>query len=154
MWDTSLRIPLLIRWPGVLRAGTEITETALNLDMFPSVLGMLNLKAPANYRHHGLNLTPVLFGLRDANWRSDIFGQYDLHNVGLAYMRMLRTNEWKLVRHYHANELDELYDLKNDPGELKNLYKDVQHREVRERLQQRLDERMKAINDPIVRESR
>jgi arylsulfatase A-like enzyme len=151
MWDTSLRIPFLIRWPGVLPAGTEINETVLNLDMFPSVLGMLNVKAPADYRHNGQDFTPLLFGRRDPNWRPEIFGQYDLHNVGLAYMRMLRTHEWKLVRHYHANELDELYDLKNDPGELRNLYKDVKHREVRARLQLRLEERMKAIDDPIVR---
>jgi uncharacterized sulfatase len=151
MWDTSLRIPLLIRWPGVLQAGAEINETVLNLDMFPSVLGLLNLKPPAEYRHNGQDFTPLLFGLRDENWRTEIFGQYDLHNDGLAYMRMLRTSDWKLVRHYHANELDELYDLKNDPGELKNLYKDPQHRDLRARLQQRLDERMKAINDPIVR---
>ena len=154
MWDTSLRIPLLIRWLGTLRAGTEVNETVLNMDMFPSALGLLNLKAPANTPHNGKDFTPLLFGLRDANWRSEIFGQYDLHNVGLAYMRMLRTNEWKLVRHYHANELDELYDLKNDPGELTNLYRDNRYREIRARLQQRLDERMKEINDPIVRESK
>ena len=154
MWDTSLRIPLLIRWPGALRAGTEVDETVLNLDMFPSVLGMLNLKPPADYRHNGQDFTPLLFGLRDANWRAEIFGQYDLHNVGLAYMRMLRTNEWKLVRHYHANELDELYDLKNDPGELKNLYKDARQRDVRMHLQRRLDERMREIHDPIIRESK
>lgn len=153
MWDTSLRIPLLIRWPGTLRAGTEINETVLNLDMFPAVLGMLNVKASSDYQHNGQDFTPLLFGLRDANWRTEIFGQYDLHNVGLAYMRMLRTNEWKLVRHYRANELDELYDLKNDPGELKNLYKDANHRDIRARLQQRLDERMRAINDPILQEA-
>ena len=45
---------------------------------------------------------------------------------------------------------DELYELKNDPGELKDLYKDANYRDIRARLQQRLDERMKAINDPIV----
>jgi choline-sulfatase len=77
------------------------------------------------------------------------FGQYDLHNVGLAYMRMLRTKEWKLVRHYHANELDELYDLKNDPDEKRNLYRDAAYRETRAQLQQRLNERMKEINDPL-----
>jgi arylsulfatase A-like enzyme len=154
MWDTSLRIPLLIRWPGVLQSGAEIDEATLNLDMFASVLGMLNVRAPADHRHNGRDFSPLLFGLRDANWRDEIFGQYDLHNVGLAYMRMLRTNEWKLVRHYRANELDELYDLKNDPGETKNLYKEAKHRDVRERLQRRLDERMKAINDPIVQEIR
>lgn len=154
MWDTSLRIPLLVRWPGVVRAGAEIDETVLNLDMFPSVLGMLKVKPPADYKHNGRNFAPLLSGGRVANWRDEIFGQYDLHNVGLAYMRMLRTNDWKLVRHYRANELDELYDLKNDPGELKNLYKDAAHRAVRERLQGRLNEHMKAIDDPILRESK
>jgi arylsulfatase A-like enzyme len=44
--------------------------------------------------------------------------------------------------------------LKNDPGELTNLYKDPQHREVRARLQQRLDERMKVIRDPISRDGK
>jgi arylsulfatase A-like enzyme len=64
---------------------------------------------------------------------------------------MLRTPEWKLVCHDPANELDELDDQKNDPGELRNLYKDVRHREIRARQQQRLDERMTAINDPLAR---
>jgi len=153
MWDTSLRIPLLIRWPGTLQAGSEVNETVLNLDMFPSVLGLLKMKPPAEVRHNGKDFTPLLFGARDANWRTEIFGQYDLHNVGLAYMRMLRTNDWKLVRYYHCNGLDELFDLKNDPGELTNLYRNPQHREVRARLQQRLDEQMKAIHDPILRKS-
>jgi uncharacterized sulfatase len=149
LWDTSLRIPLIVRWPGTIEAGVQIDETVLNLDMFPSVLGLLKIESPADYRHHGKDFTPLLFGARDANWRSEIFGQYDLHNVGLAYMRMLRTNDWKLVRHYHANELDELYDLKNDPDENKNLYRDAAYRETRTRLQQRLDQRMKEIDDPL-----
>jgi len=150
MWDTSLRIPLLIRWPGTLQPGSEVNEPVLNLDMFPSVLGLLKLKPPAEYRQNGQDFSPLLFGARDPHWRTEIFGQYDLHNSGLAYMRMLRTNDWKLVRYYHSNGLDELYDLKTDPGELTNLYRDPQHREVRARLQQRLDERMRAIRDPMV----
>lgn len=51
MWDTSLRIPLLIRWPGTLQAGSEVNETVLNLDMFPSALGLLKLKPPAEVCH-------------------------------------------------------------------------------------------------------
>ena len=151
MWDTSLRIPLLIRWPGVVKAGSESNETVLNLDIFPSVLGMLNVKVPATYKHNGLDFSPLLRGEKVTNWRTDIFGQYDLHNVGLAYMRMLRTNEWKLVRHYHANELDELYDLQNDPGETKNLYKDEKLRDIRTQLQQRLEAKMRAIADPLAK---
>jgi arylsulfatase A-like enzyme len=149
LWDTSLRIPLIVRWPGTIAAGVEINETVLNLDMFPSVLGLLKI-TPPKHRHHGKDFTPLLFGLRDENWRAEVFGQYDLHNVGLAYMRMLRTSEWKLVRHYHANELDELYNLKSDPDEQRNLYRDAAHRETRAQLQQRLNERMKEINDPLM----
>ena len=121
--------------------------------MFPSVLGLLKLKPAAEVRHNGQDFTPLLFGLRDPSWRTEIFGQYDLHNSGLAYMRMLRTNDWKLVRYYHTDGLDELCDLKNDPGELTNLYRDPQHRDVRARLQQRLEDRMKAIHDPMILES-
>jgi uncharacterized sulfatase len=150
MWDTSLRIPLIVRCPGTIEAGAEIDETVLNLDMFPSVLGLLKINPPAEYRHHGKDFTPLLFDTRDQNWRSEIFGQYDLHNLGLAYMRMLRTKEWKLVRHYRANGLDELYDLKNDPEEKKNLYRDPAYRETRAQLQQRLNARMKKINDPLM----
>ncbi|MFN7930662.1 MAG: sulfatase-like hydrolase/transferase [Blastocatellia bacterium] len=152
MWDTSLRIPLLIRWPGVVPPGTEINETVLNLDMFPSVLSMLQIKEPVGYHHNGKDFTPLLRGQREPERHAEIFGQYDLHNVGLAYMRMLRTKDWKLVRHYYANDLDELYNLQNDPGETKNLYKDEKVRATRDRLQQRLDARMQAIQDPLLRE--
>lgn len=152
MWDTSLRIPLLIRWTGTLPANSEVNETVLNLDMFPTVLGLLGIKAPSDYQQNGRDFSKLAYGNHSGGWRSEIFGQYDLHNSGLAYMRMLRTNDWKLVRHYHSNELDELYDLKNDPGELTNLYKNTKYLEIRSGLQKRLDEYMRSINDPILRQ--
>ncbi|MBL8207150.1 MAG: sulfatase-like hydrolase/transferase [Blastocatellia bacterium] len=152
MWDTSLRIPLLIRWPGVVKANSEINETVLNLDMFASVLGMLNVSLPANVKQNGRDFSPLLRGEKIPDWRTEFFGQYDLHNVGLAYMRMWRTNDWKLVRHYHANELNELYDLKNDPGETKNLYKDEKLKSLRDQFQARLDTQMRAINDPLAKQ--
>jgi len=148
-----LRIPLLIRWLGTLQAGSEVNETVLNLDTFPSALGLLKLKLAAEVRHNGQDFTPLLFGTRDPNWRTEVFGQYDLHNSGLACACCARTTAWKRVRYYHTNGLDELYDLKNDPGELTDLYKEARLREVRARLQQRLEERMKVIHDLIVRES-
>ena len=73
-----MRIPLLIRFPGSLQAGLEVNETVLNLDMFPSVLGLLKLKPPAEVRHNGKDFKPLLFGTSDPNWRTEIFGQYDL----------------------------------------------------------------------------
>lgn len=149
MFDTSLRIPLIVRWPGVVRPGTVIPETVIHLDTFASVLGMLGMNVPAGVRQNGMDFSPLLRGEK-LKWRDTFFGQYDLHNEGLAYMRMIRTPEWKLVRHLRADQLDELYDLKNDPGENRNLYSNRQHQAIRDELQKQLSAWQKSIGDPIL----
>lgn len=150
MFEESIRVPLLVRWPGVVKPGTEIAQPVSNLDTFASVLGLLEIPVPKGVKQHGLDFASLLRGQTPA-WRDAIFGQYDLHNGGLAYMRMIRSGDWKLVRHYKANQLDELYHLKDDPGEAKNLYENASHREMREQLQKRLTEWMKSIDDPLTR---
>ena len=71
-------------------------------------------------------------------------------SVSRAFMRMVRTSEWKLVRHHYANGLDELYNLTDDPGELRNLYNVAMQRPVRDELQQRLTKWMQSVNDPLL----
>ena len=151
LWDTSIRVPLLIRWPGVIKPGTEIAEMVTNLDTPPSILGLLDVASPRKAKWQGMDFTPLLRGRRIA-WRDVVYGQYDLHNSGLAYLRMIRTSKWKLVRHHRANFLDELYNLEDDSGETRNLYGTSKHAAVRERLQQRLSAWQKAIDDPLLRE--
>jgi uncharacterized sulfatase len=151
LWDTSIRVPLLIRWSGVVKPGTEIAEMVTFLDLAPSIVGMLNLAPPREAKWQGLDLTPLLRGCKIA-WRDAVYGQYDLHNSGLAYLRMIRTSKWKLVRHHHANFLDELYNLEDDPGESRNLYGAAKHAAVRAQLQQRLTAWQKSIADPLLRE--
>ncbi len=56
--------------------------------------------------------------------------------------------------HHAADQLDELYDLKNDPGETRNFYNNQQYQEVRNGLQKRLTAWQRSINDPLLRESR
>jgi len=154
MFDTSLRMPLIVRWPGVVTPGLEITETVIQLDTFASVLGMLGLPVPDGVNQSGIDFSPLLRGQKIAMWRDTFFGQYDLHNLGLAYMRMIRTPEWKLVRHHFTDGLDELYDLKNDPDDRRNLYNDQKHREARETLQRRLIEWQESIDDPILKDAK
>jgi uncharacterized sulfatase len=151
MWDTSIRVPLLIRWPGTAKPGAEIAEMTTNLDTFSSILGMLKVPLPRDVKQQGRDYSPLLRGEK-IDGRDVLFGQYDLHNSGLAYMRMVRTNEWKLVRHHHANALDELYNLKDDPGETRNLYGAAKHAAIRDQLQQRLSAWQKSIDDPLVRD--
>ncbi|MCC6419822.1 MAG: sulfatase-like hydrolase/transferase [Gemmataceae bacterium] len=152
MFDDAIRVPLLIRWPGAVKPGTEIREMVCNVDTFASVLGMLGVPAPANYKHQGRDFSPLLRGEKVA-WRDAHFSQYDLHNGGLAYMRSIRTARYHLVRHHFTNLLDELYDLDQDPGELRNLYKNPKYRAVRDQLQERLTAWQRSIDDPILRKA-
>ncbi len=67
-------------------------------------------------------------------------------------MRMIRTSDWKLVRHHQANQMDELYDLKNDPDETRNPYDNANQRAVRDALQRKLTAWQQSLNDPLLNE--
>ena len=160
MWETSMRIPWLVRWPGVVKAGTVIEQPVQNLDTFATMLGMMGAEAPKSWTQHGVNLAPLLRGEK-MTAHSEIYAQYDLHNSGLSYMRMIRTDHWKYVKHYHENMMDELYDIQNDPGETTNLVgrkKAGKGKEnladVRKELHAKLVAWQKSINDPVLSEPR
>jgi uncharacterized sulfatase len=150
MFDNSIRVPLLVRWPGVVKPGTVIADSVSNLDTFATICGMTDVAMPADAKQHGIDCSPLLRG--QTMPPRDLFAQYDLHNSGLACMRMIRTADGahKLVRHHLANGLNELYDLKNDPHEQKNLYNSAEARDVREALQAKLTAWQKSIDDPLL----
>ncbi len=150
MFDLSLQVPLIVRWPGTVKPGTEVPEMVSNIDTFPSVLGMLDVPPPKDYRHEGKDFSPLLRG-KALKWRDTVFAQYDLHNGGKASMRSARTERWHLVRQYLKGPPDELFDLQNDADELHNLYEVAEHRAIRDELQRRLDEWMHSADDPLMR---
>jgi uncharacterized sulfatase len=157
MFEESIRVPLLVRWPGVVKPGTTIDEMVSNADTFATILGLLNVPLPAEVpKADGLDFSPLLRGDKPPHgaWRDAVYGQYDLHNDGLAFMRMIRTRRWKLVIHHFSNWQDELYDLENDPGETKNLYLKPEGRAALEELQPKLTAWQKSIDDPILNRER
>ena len=149
MFDESILVPLIIRWPGVAKPGITIPQPVSNIDTYATVLGMLGIAAPAGWKHEGVDFSPLLRGKKFTP-HDAIFGQYDLHNEARANMRMIRTREWKLIRHHFTNSFDELYNLKNDPGETNNLYGVASARRSRERLQSTLTRWQESIDDPIL----
>ncbi len=154
MFDESIRVPLIVRWPGAIPAGTETTEPFSSVDIFATMLGLMGVPVPASVKQEGADYSPLLRG-RKIPWRDAMFGQYDLHSGALAYMRMIRTDRWKLVRHYLSFDLDELYDLTNDPHEERNLYRvrtgeAAAAQAARAELQERLYAWQRSIDDPLL----
>ena len=150
MFEESIRIPLIVRWPGVVKPGLEIPAPVSNIDTWASVLGMLDIQPPADWKQEGIDFSPLLRGQTNKT-HEVIFGQYDLHNGGLSHMRMIRTADWKLVRHWLTNGMDELYDMKHDPGETKNRYDDPKAAPIQADLQKQLLAWMRRIDDPLLR---
>ena len=158
MWDTSMRIPWMVRWPGVVKPGTVIQEHVQNIDVFGSFLSMLDVPAPADWKTEGRNFAPLLRG-DSTPWKDETYAQYDLHNSGLAYLRMIRTERWKFVKHFHENMMDELYDLQKDPGETHNIIAAKKSgqaviADIVKDLRQKLLAWQKSIDDPILSEPR
>jgi len=139
----------------VITPGTTITRVVSNLDLFPTILELAGLGVPDNLTIRGRSLIPLLRGQAPA-WADALFGQYDMHHSAVARMRMIRTPEWKLIRHFEPGGQDELYHLSGDPGEARNLADSTQpeHRSQRDALSRRLEEWMKALGDQPTKAAR
>jgi arylsulfatase A-like enzyme len=123
----------------------------MNVDMFATVCGMLGLTPPADNVQNGRDFSPLLRGEPVKDWPTTTFGQFDVHIFALDYMRMVRTSDWKLIRHQMFSGSNELYDLKNDPLETRNRYYDKHVADVRDRLQKQLTEWQRSIDDPLLK---
>ncbi len=121
MYEESLRMPLLVRWPAATRAGASSEQMALNLDFAPTFLEAAGLPVPSDMQ--GRSLVPLLRGKRPAAWRTSMYYRY-YHDPGDHNTRAhygVRTLTHKLI-HYWKQDQWELFDLEKDPQELSNLY--------------------------------
>jgi uncharacterized sulfatase len=155
MFDTSIRVPLLIRYPGVGKPGAVVREWVANSDMFATVLGLLGVAKPAAMPVLSRDFSAAVRGeaLPAGGFPEELFGQYDLvNNPTKRHMRMIRTDRWKLILHLNAAPQNELYDLAADPGERRNLFGRPGTEEAVADLKMRIRRHMAAINDPRLEE--
>ncbi len=122
MYEESLRMPLLIRWPQRIKPRTVSKAMVLNVDFAPTLLAAAGAAIPDDMQ--GRSFVPLLSGRAPRSWRTSMYYRYyhpGHHNVAAHYG--IRTERYKLI---YFNKLDqwELYDLKTDPTEMKNLYGD------------------------------
>ncbi len=147
MYEPSIRVPMLLRYPGAVKAGTTSDEMVLNLDMAPTLLQIAGLPVPGEMQ--GRSMLPLAEGKRDAAWRKDWLYEYyeypGFENVRPC--RGVRTERYKLIHFFLEPEEFELYDLKNDPDEMNNLYGKAGYEELTAHLKQRLAALRTETND-------
>jgi arylsulfatase A-like enzyme len=152
MYDPSMRIPLIMRWPGVVAPGSVSEDLVANVDYAPTLLDLAGVEPPP--RMQGRSLLPLLRGETPDDWRTGVYYRYYMHldgdhNVQASYG--VRTRTHKLIHYpghgsgaYGASDERrepewELFDLVHDPHELHNRYGDPEYADVERELRVLLD---------------
>ncbi|EDY83265.1 sulfatase, putative [Verrucomicrobiia bacterium DG1235] len=139
MYEESLQIPLLVRYPKMIEAGSVRDEIVTNLDFAETMLDLAGVKVPSGMQ--GESLVPLLKGKKRKGWRDAMYYHF-YEYPGYHYVKRhygIRTERYKLIRFYHDIEAWELYDLDEDPQELNNLYGSDGYEKLTKRLKKRLD---------------
>ena len=158
MLEESMRMPLIVRWPGRVGQGLRSDAIVENVDLAPTLLELAGAAIPDSIQ--GRSFAELLrTGREPASWKQEAYYRYWMHiahhdvpaHVGI------RTKRHKLIYYYGVDFRDrgkprtppgwELYDLQEDPHETRNLIDDPAHRELVAELKQRLRDKRAAVGD-------
>ena len=121
MYEESLVMPLLVRWPGVVKPGSRNSDIVSNLDFAETFLDIAGAKIPKDMQ--GTSILPLLKGQTPKDWRTHFYYHYyefpGAHSVARHYG--ITNGRHKLIYFYQNNEW-ELFDLGKDPNELSSVY--------------------------------
>jgi arylsulfatase len=132
-YDEVVHVPLILRLPGKVAAGKRVQALTEEIDLLPTVLELLGLETPAGVQGQSL-LT--------AKPRRAVHAEF-------SNIKMLRTQDWKLVHYLHA-PYGELYNLREDPHELFNLYDDAGAAKARHEMEAALADWLIDSQDPLL----
>jgi len=131
MFEESLRMPFLIRWPGVVKPGSKPEGLIQNIDYAPTFLEAAGSAVPEEIQ--GRSLLPILAGKSD-NWRQSIYyAYYELGEHAVPQHFGVRTHTHKLIYFPGTDEWN-LFDLVRDPQEMRSVHDDPDYRQVRSDL--------------------
>lgn len=137
IFDESFKTPLLVKWPGVIQAGSRNSQMVQNLDFAQTFLEAAGIKPPSDMQ--GESLIPIFKG-KGKNFRDAAYYHYyeypSVHMVKRHYG--IVTEQYKLVHFYYDIDEWELYDRTNDKNEMKNVYHDPKYAGVRAALHKKL----------------
>jgi len=137
LYEGGIRVPLIVRWPGKVKAGSRSAEPVILTDFYPTLLRVAGLEPQKGYPSDGENLLPLLAGTekfkRDALfWHFPNFAFHKETRLGSA----IRMGDHKLIHFFDENEV-ELYNLRTDLSETRNLA--AEDPALADRMRARLD---------------
>ncbi|HUX55656.1 MAG TPA: sulfatase-like hydrolase/transferase [Bacteroidales bacterium] len=149
-YEESVRVPFIISYPGIIKAGLRINTPVSTLNIFPTILDYAGVK---NLPSDGYSLRPVIEG--EAPKYDFAVSEWTWKNSNVPSL-MIRTQGWKLMTTHRSGgkDVEALFDLKNDPYEMNNLLgtnpERFKYKEIAENLRSKLVGYLKDVNYPLV----
>jgi N-acetylglucosamine-6-sulfatase len=136
-------VPFIIRYPRLARAGGTLDALTLNIDVAPTLVELAG--AEPLEEAQGRSFVPLLRGAR-TGWRESFLAEYFLEKVAprAPSWQAVRTTRWKYIRYTELEGMDELYDLRSDPRETRNLFNDPAARQDLTRMREELERLVRA----------
>ena len=146
MQEESIRLPLIIWHPNLPKATAD--AMVLTIDIAPTIMELAGAEVPAGVQ--GKSLAPLLLGEK-VPWRTEWFYEHHYGHKGrIPRSEGVRTDRWKYVRYIDPEPpVEQLFDLRNDPHELKNRIDDASLHGVRDRLKRELFEWLSSVGDDL-----
>jgi len=149
IYEESMKTPLMVRYPGVVKPGTKQEDMVLNIDWAPTVLNIAGASIPTDIQ--GASFLPLLKATPSAQvpWRkAAYYHYYEFPQPHHVYPHFgIRTDRYKLAYFYNGPEAWELFDLQKDPHEMNNLYGQSGTEKTTEDLKARLKNLMEEYKD-------
>ncbi|SDF18993.1 Arylsulfatase A [Pricia antarctica] len=155
-YEESIRVPFFVRYPPLVKAGSTSEVSILNIDVAPTILSLAGVPVPKNVQ--GRSFLPVFAGGNLNKPRKALLFEFYPEYYGLKTRgkgeggipawKAVRTDTWKYISWTEIPDMDELYNLKDDPFEVNNLIQDGEYLLIVEKMKKELDEQKKMYDDP------
>lgn len=150
-YEASMRVPMLVQCPALIKGGTVLNQMIGNIDVAPTVMEAMGLKKPAHM--DGESFLPLATG-NTTPWRDDFLYVYywEKNYPQTPTTFALRTDRYKYITYYGLWDADELYDIEADPDEVHNLLYDPSFAKLAKKMENKLYSEMGemgAMNIPL-----
>ena len=149
LYEGGVRVPLIVRWPGVSQAGAVCSEPVMLMDLFPTLAAATGVKPAVQAPVDGVDLSPLLKNPQAHLKRDALFFHYPHYYETTTPVSAVRAGDWKLLEYLEDNRV-ELYHLPDDLSEKTDLAKEQPQRaaELLKRLHAWRDEVSAAMPTP------
>lgn len=136
-YEESMRVPLVMQLPAVIKPGSRVDEVVANIDLAPTFLELAGTRAPPDM--DGKSYLPILKGQKIA-WRDSLLYEYywEYAFPQTPTTHALRGDRYKYINYYGLWDINELYDLRNDPLETRNLINSPEHKTIVDRMREQM----------------